>query len=154
LRYLELKIPPVLLFLASMLLVFLAGRLLPGAQLPAWPALDWVYRGCMALAFIILMAAQWQFYSARTTLNPMNPGAATSLLTKGVFAFSRNPVYLAMMLVVLAFALRQRHAAGLLVPVAFLLVITRWQVVPEERQLQQRFGAAFTAYRARVRRWL
>lgn len=153
-RWLELKIPPLLVFIGGLALVLLAGWLFPGWRLPAWPPLHWLYWALMALAAGILGLSQWQFYRGKTTVNPMDPGAATCLLQNGVFALSRNPVYLAMALVLLAVALRQGPLAGLLIPVMFVVYLTRWQIRPEEHHLRQRFGETYEHYCRRVRRWL
>lgn len=140
--------------MAGVLLVLLAGRLFPDWRVPAWPILHWLYWALMAVAAGILGLSQWQFYRGQTTVNPMDPSAASCLLQSGVFAISRNPVYLAMALVLLAIALRQGPWPGLLVPLLFMLYIARWQIRPEEHHLRQRFGATYERYCQRVRRWL
>lgn len=150
----ELKLPPVLVFILCMLLAMVLTRFLPGLRLPGGLAADVLYWALMGAAALILLVSQWQFYRAGTSVNPMRPDAASRLLQSGVFAFSRNPVYLAMLLVILALAWRQGQASGLLGAVVFYLYLTRYQILPEERALEQRFGDEYRAYRARVRRWL
>lgn len=91
---------------------------------------------------------------AGTTVNPTRPETSTQLVTHGLFAETRNPVYLADGLFLAAWALYLGHPlAALLIPV-FVTVIQRWQIRPEERALEERFGPAFRNYRDRVPRWL
>lgn len=72
----------------------------------------------------------------------------------GPYRFTRNPMYLGMVLILLAWCLWLGNAAALLALAAFVGYITRFQIVPEERALAGRFGAAYEDYRRRVRRWV
>ncbi len=94
------------------------------------------------------------FRGARTTVNPLQPQRASALVTGGVYRFTRNPMYLGMALLLSAWAVHLSSWLALAGPLAFVLYITRFQIVPEERVLQANFGEAFTRYAARVRRWL
>jgi len=94
------------------------------------------------------------FRASRTTANPLKPERATSLVTGGIYRVSRNPMYVGMAFLLLAWAV---HLAALLAfvgPVAFVLCITRYQIQPEERVLEGIFGDSYLAYAARTRRWL
>lgn len=151
---LELKIPPVVLFILCALMIWGLARWAPVLAIPAEGLWTWLHYGLMTAAVSLLLASQWQFFRGKTTLNPMDPGAASSLLSTGVFRLSRNPIYLAMLLVLVAIAVRQGQASGLLAAVVFYLWMTRWQIVPEERHLRERFGEEYQRYCQRVRRWL
>lgn len=94
------------------------------------------------------------FRAARTTVNPLAPGRAAALVTGGVYRITRNPMYLGMALLLLAWAVYLSAWPAFAGPVAFVLYITRFQIRPEERVLQAKFGDAFTHYAERVRRWL
>jgi len=91
---------------------------------------------------------------ARTTISPLKPEAASSLVTSGVYRFTRNPMYLGLSLALLAWAIFLCSAWAFLGPIAFILYIGRFQIVPEERALSTLFGPAFADYRSNVRRWL
>lgn len=104
--------------------------------------------GVLALASI---ATLWY---ARTTINPLAPDRARHLVTGGVFRFSRNPIYLSLLMLLVAYALRLDSPSAWLGPVAFVAYVTRFQIQPEERVLQAKFGEAYAAYRARTRRWI
>jgi protein-S-isoprenylcysteine O-methyltransferase Ste14 len=100
------------------------------------------------------VAAMLSFLREKTTMNPIKPGAASSLVTGGVFRFTRNPMYLSLLLYLLAWtAYLSNWLALLLVPV-FVLYINQLQIKPEERALSALFGSEYASYKARVRRWL
>jgi protein-S-isoprenylcysteine O-methyltransferase Ste14 len=102
---------------------------------------------------LALMAVR-EFRRAGTTVNPWHPDRASSLVTSGVFRFSRNPIYVADAMLVAAWGLWLGDAlsfAGIPLLVAYL---TRFQVLPEERALRERFGEAFCRYATRTRRWI
>lgn len=104
-------------------------------------------------AAIIGLAAVRAFHRARTTVNPLSPQGCTALVTSGVFRFSRNPMYLALLLALLGWALYLADALALLLALGFIAWMNRFQIQPEERILQRVFGQAFDDYRRRVRRW-
>jgi protein-S-isoprenylcysteine O-methyltransferase Ste14 len=106
------------------------------------------------LGFYVMLAGVVSFRRARTTVNPLKPETATALVTSGIFARTRNPMYVGMALVLIAWAFLLAQPLALIGPIAFVLYITRFQIVPEERVLASLFGESFAAYRARVRRWL
>jgi len=150
---LELKIPPVGTALLFALLMWLAAR-----HTPAWA---WPQTWRLALAMPLLLAAAAvglagvrAFHRARTTVNPLNPAAASALVTDGIFRYSRNPMYLALLLALLAWGLALSNLPALALACGFVPWLNRFQIVPEERALERAFGAEFDAYRARVRRWL
>lgn len=109
----------------------------------------------LALAGIAMnVLPKLAFSRAGTTVNPLRPARATALVTHGLHRVSRNPMYVGQVLLLAAWALYLGHAiAALCVPLQ-VAWLTRFQILPEERALEARFGAAWRAYRARVPRWL
>ena len=91
---------------------------------------------------------------AGSTIDPTRPAAASALVTGGPFRISRNPMYVGFTLMLLAWAAWLQSPWALAGPVLFALYLGRWQIVPEERALRAKFGAAYADYEARVRRWL
>jgi protein-S-isoprenylcysteine O-methyltransferase Ste14 len=94
------------------------------------------------------------FFRAGTTTNPIKPEKTSTLVTRGVLGLTRNPMYLSLVFYLVAWAVYLSNWATLLLVPAFMLYITRFQIVPEERFLSGRYGAEYIAYQARVRRWL
>lgn len=108
----------------------------------------------LAIGLLLMAVAVCHFIAARTTINPLRPSRATSLITNGVFAISRNPIYLADLLVLAALAVWLGNWLNAVLLALFVCYINRFQIIPEERALAQRFGEAYHAYCSRVRRWL
>ncbi len=150
---LELKIPPVAVTLLCAGLMWGLAQTTPGFAWPLAPRLTALVVFAAA-AMAIGLSAVWSFRRARTTVNPLSPHAAAVLVTSGVFRFSRNPMYLALLLVLLAWGLFLANAFALLLALAFIPYMNRFQIQPEERVLQRVFGQAFAGYCRQVRRWL
>jgi protein-S-isoprenylcysteine O-methyltransferase Ste14 len=107
----------------------------------------------MFAALVPPLAAFAQFLLAHTTVNPHRPEKAAVLVTSGVYAWTRNPMYLGLWLLLLGWAIRLGALSALLVALLFLPLISAVQIRAEEQALQGRFGADYERYRGRVRRW-
>jgi len=143
-------VPPVwlALFLA---LVWLQGTYLPVGPEPG--PLARVLGGALILGGLALIfVAAWEFRRHRTSVVPhMEPDA---LVTSGLFALSRNPIYLADALILWGCALRWHAWPSLLLVPLFMGFIARRFIAAEEARLRAAFGEAFEDYARRVRRWL
>jgi protein-S-isoprenylcysteine O-methyltransferase Ste14 len=154
---LELKIPPVAVTLLLAGLMWLLAQATPGfelapelghATLPALAAL------LAATAAAVGLAAVWSFRRAGTTVNPLKPHSCTSLVDSGVFRYTRNPMYLALLLALAGWGLFLANGVAVLLALAFIPYMNHFQIAPEERALRQAFGQAFDDYCRQVRRWL
>lgn len=94
------------------------------------------------------------FLRAGTTVNPLAPERTSSLIVHGVYRYSRNPMYLGMVLVLLGWAVWLANAMAFAVLPAYVTFIDRFQIAPEEAVMARRFGGPFRDYRARTRRWI
>jgi len=111
--------------------------------------------GILLIAGLLLMlVAVASFVAVKTTINPLRPSRASSLVTSGIFGLSRNPIYLGDLLVLAAFAVWLGNAVNAVLLCLFAWYITRFQIIPEERALTRIFGESYIAYCERVRRWL
>ncbi len=132
-----------------------------------WALARWVpeatYRmpGHAVLAGAVLAAGCWtaikgvmDFHRHKTTVNPLQPEKATTLVVDGIYRYSRNPMYLGMALVLGGWVVWQSNLLGWLGLPAFVLWMNRMQIAHEETALRAKFGPAFDAYAARVRRWV
>jgi protein-S-isoprenylcysteine O-methyltransferase Ste14 len=106
------------------------------------------------LSGVIALVAFASFRLARTTINPLDPSRASALVTGGIFRITRNPIYLSLLLLLIAYAVRLGSWVEWLGPALFAAYVTRFQIIPEERILAAKFGAAFLAYKSRTRRWI
>jgi protein-S-isoprenylcysteine O-methyltransferase Ste14 len=107
-----------------------------------------------AIGVVVAIGGVISFRRAETTVNPLKPETSAALVSTGVYSYTRNPMYLGMVLALSAWAVYLSSIWSLVGPVLFTLYITRFQIVPEERVLDRLFGASFAAYKKRVRRWL
>lgn len=150
---LELKLPPPLQAAVSLLWMWLIARCFP-----AWDiVLAWHAALAMLLAGIggiWVVAGALAFRRAKTTMNPLRPQATSTLVTDGVYRYSRNPMYVGLLFVLAGWGIYLANGLALLVLPLFVAGMTRWQIMPEERIMAAKFGAEFDAYQRSARRWL
>ncbi|MFT4888681.1 MAG: protein-S-isoprenylcysteine O-methyltransferase Ste14 [Pseudohongiellaceae bacterium] len=152
-NFLETKIPPpvvTILFGIAMWYtstVTQAAQLSPGIRILGLSVF-------IALGSLCLLSGAALFRVAKTTVNPLKPEAASSLVTSGIYKLTRNPMYvgLALLLCAWAFYLDSLWATPF-IPF-FIGYIQRFQIAPEERALLQNFNDEFMAYKKAVRPWL
>ena len=149
---LELKIPPVvlMLFAGAAMWVLSAATSLFAWQVP--------YKQAIALTLAVsgvtvAVLGVASFRRASTTVNPTRLQDTSSLVTTGIYRLSRNPMYLGFLLALAAWAVFLANILVLLLVVAFVIYMNRFQITPEERALAVMFGTEFNAYKRRVRRW-
>lgn len=149
----KIRIPPPVIMLLAALLMWILHRWLPVAH---WVMAPWNRLGALAAGLGVgtSLLALARFRQAQTTVNPLDPSKATRLVTDSVFGFSRNPMYLGLLLLLIGWALWLGSASVWILPPLFVVWITYAQIVPEEQALSQLFGAAYAAYRQRVGRWI
>lgn len=142
---------PPLLYLGAFLLSLLLQWLRPW-PLSAHPALLWLGVASIAAGATLLGWGSWTMHRAGTNIPPNRP--ATVLVSDGPFRYTRNPLYVGLHLVFLGLACALNTLWGLVVFVPLALVMHYGVILREERYLAARFGEAYEAYRARVRRYL
>ncbi len=150
---LELRIPPLALFVIFVAAILAAGAYIPAANI-AFPG----HRALAVLAFIlgwvIVGAGVFEFHRAKTTMNPLSPERSMSIVSSGIYRWSRNPMYLGMALALVGVAAWRSSLPGYAAVWLFCAYLTRFQIKPEERALLEIFGAEFSAYLTQVRRWI
>jgi protein-S-isoprenylcysteine O-methyltransferase Ste14 len=103
---------------------------------------------------LIAVLGVLQFRKHKTTINPHAIDQAKALVTGGAYRFTRNPMYLGMLLVLVGMVFYSRDALALVALPGFVVTLNRLQIRPEERALAAMFGDAFAAYCQRTRRWI
>lgn len=147
----EVVVPPPLIYLAGLLIGLALDSVWPAAFLPA-TAQHVAGGATIALGLVLFAAAVREFVRARTS--PVHHNPTTSIITTGVFRFSRNPIYVAMTLVLIGLGLAIDSAWIIAMAVPAVLIIHRFVIAKEEAFLASTFGDAYTRYRQSVRRWL
>ncbi len=152
-RWLELKVPPLLVWLVFAGAMLGVAYVAPGFSYPL-PAASALALALVAIGGAVALAGVVVFRSKRTTVNPLTPSASSSVVSGGVYRVSRNPMYLGFFLTLAGWALYLSNAVAVLLLPAFLAYMTQYQVKPEERALLAKFGPEFAQYMASVRRWV
>jgi len=150
---LENRIPPPivgLLFAAMMWLISLSVPIIELSDLSRLVSGLAVF----FLGIFFCIAGVVSFRRAKTTVNPLKPESASSLVDSGIYRISRNPMYVGFALILCAWTVYLSAVLSILGVVGFVLYINKFQIAPEERALVKLFGSEFTQYQSDVRRWL
>ncbi|MEL7184962.1 MAG: isoprenylcysteine carboxylmethyltransferase family protein [Pseudomonadota bacterium] len=144
--------PPVWMLLFGVAMWFVAdSRYAYPFELPN----RWVVIGILvAFGAFFSVTAVRQFGKAETTVNPLDPAKATTLVSDGIFAKSRNPMYVGLLLALGAWAIWLGSLASIAVALLFIPVLNHFQIKPEERVLRELFGDEYREYCRNVRRWI
>ncbi|MDN2482887.1 methyltransferase family protein [Vibrio agarivorans] len=147
----QIKVPPpiVMVLCASPILIASMFELSPNE-------VDWVIAGCLMITSLyIAVRATLEFKRHRTTVNPIRFENVTTLVIGGIFQYSRNPMYLSLLLFILALGvLFSAYWIGTLMAGVFGLYTTQFQIKPEELYLREKYGRAYDVYSQSVRRWI
>jgi len=108
----------------------------------------------LILGLIVFISAVRSFRKQKTTVNPLKPKQASSLVTSGIFRFSRNPMYLGMLIILLSISFKFNLLGGIIISLSFFIFITKFQIYPEEEAMNELFGDKFTQYSNTTRRWI
>jgi protein-S-isoprenylcysteine O-methyltransferase Ste14 len=142
---------PPLLYLAYLILGLALDRVLP---LPlALPLLSWSAGGVLILVGFAIVAAGIRNFSRAGTPVPSNQPVRT-LVTTGIHGWSRNPIYVGMLLLYAGIGIAARSPWVLILALPLLITLHYGVIAREEAYLKRRFGDAYRDYKARVRRWL
>ena len=147
----EVKIHPPVLTLLFIALAYVANWLIPIPFVVPTP-LRMVGFGMVILGFLLGVAALLAFRKARATLNPH--GRVSAVVTDGIYGFTRNPIYLGFLLMLIGFPLNSGNLWGLLLAPLLVVSMNLLVIEKEEAYLEKKFRDAYTGYKSRVRRWL
>ena len=94
------------------------------------------------------------FRMAKTTTTPLYPDQASNLVTTGIYQYTRNPMYLGLLLILFSIGWYLQNLASMFVLPIYVWFISKYQIIPEEEALQKVFGQDYKNYQDRVRRWI
>ena len=150
---LALKVPPVAQVIITAAAMYGVSKMVP--------ALTFSLNGSTALALGLGVMGMslgvmgvTQFRKAQTTPNPQALEKVSSLVTSGIYRYSRNPMYLGLVLILLGWAFYLSHFLAFVLLPVFILYMTRFQIQPEEQMMARKFGKTYQAYLNKVRRWI
>lgn len=150
---LELKIPPVVVTLICGILIWILNQLVAIESLVFY-APWWGYGLFLIAGIAIVILGVAEFGKHATTTHPRQPEKATALVRSGIYSISRNPMYLGLLLILLACVIYSGNLATLVMLPLFTWYMSRFQIIPEERIMLQKFGADYREYQSKVRRWI
>ena len=145
------KIPPPIVALFCGLGIYCSRYLFPTFSFDYSILISIIF---VLTGFFVFLSAIRSFKKHETTVDPLNPEKASSLVTNGVFKYSRNPMYLGVLLILCSISIQFSLIGGLIIIPIFVLFITKYQIIPEEKAMKNLFKKDFQLYKEKTRRWL
>ena len=143
-------IPPPIVTIVFLFVIFFTKDLFRfSATLPSSLGLIIIFTG-----LVIIFIAARQFKAANTTINPIKPENASVLVSKGIFSYSRNPMYLGMLLIIIGFSTIHNLLAIIVIMPIWIIYMTYFQIIPEEEAMEILFKEDFLNYCKKTRRWI
>lgn len=147
---LDFKIPPVLVLTISAGFIVGIPYILPFYGIRSiWLCVCFIVPG-----IAIALSGVREFVKSKTTLNPTTPEKSSHIVDTGIYRFSRNPMYLGMVLILAGLVFAWGNYLSWLGVAGFVAYITHFQIVPEEKILKEIYGEEYKEYIRKVRRWL
>ena len=145
------KIPPPILALVMIVLIYLSSFFIESTTFN--------YQGSLSVLVLILGLAcaipSFKLFARyKTTISPLKPSDATALVTEGMYRYSRNPMYLGLLLITIASTIWFGTWLGIIINIVFIFLINFLQIIPEEEALLKIFGEEYGEYKKNVRRWI
>ena len=150
---LELKIPPIVQLVVFVGLMWILAVLLPSLS-STFSASSLVALVLATAGVVFALFGVLEFRFAATTVDPRVPDQSASLVTSGVYRISRNPMYVGFLLLLIGWGVFLCNIASFLLLPFFVMYMSRFQITPEERFMQEKFGDGYRQYKTRVRRWV
>tara|TARA_B100002051_G_scaffold253711_1_gene267870 strand:- start:205 stop:660 length:456 start_codon:yes stop_codon:yes gene_type:complete len=145
------KFPPPLVALAFGFLINYTKNIFPKIEIKN----EIIFGSFMIISgLIFIVSAIILFKKYQTTITPLNPSNATKLITVGIYKFSRNPMYLGLLLVLLGISIIINPIGGFFLIPLFILYLNLFQIIPEENAMVNLFKDEFLDYKKSVRRWI
>ncbi|QWX82602.1 isoprenylcysteine carboxylmethyltransferase family protein [Cellulophaga sp. HaHaR_3_176] len=148
----HLKIPPIVILLIAGILMYVLAYFLPVGFFDFTGRFYLMYI-LFGLSSIIAVTSILKFLKNKTTINPVKLEGVSSLVITGIYSFTRNPMYLAMLLLLLVWALYLGNAFNAVLAALFVSYMNKFQIIPEEKALLELFGKEYKNYKISVRRW-
>ena len=152
-KNLELKVPPVILVAVVFVGMWAVSRISLVLHF-TFSYMEWWSAGLVFLGFCIAIAGVLQFRKAGTTVDPRVPDQSSNLVVSGIYRYSRNPMYLGFLLALCGWCVFLGSMVSVLFLPAFIIYMNRFQIVPEERFMQEKFAESYRQYKAKVHRWI
>lgn len=149
----KLKIPPVVITFIFGALMWLTDRYFTIGWFA--PGIDsWIVLALVAVGGLFGLLGLIQFYNNSTSIDPHKPDKASNLVTAGIYSISRNPMYVGLVFLLTGYGFYLGNLLTLFVLPLFVGYMNRYQIIPEEKVMAEKFGDEYLKYKSEVRRWL
>ena len=145
------KIPPPLVVLILVISTFFSSKKIDLIQIP-FQSLISIF--ILSMGILILLNPVLKFKKSKTTINPIKFKKVNKLVTSGIYKYSRNPMYLGLLMIVISSSIFYLNIYSILTPLFFYLWINRFQIKREEVFLTEKFGEDYLSYKKKTRRWI
>ena len=145
------KIPPPLVVLILVISTFFSSKKIDLIQIPFQ---SFISIFILSIGILILLNPVLKFKKSKTTINPIKFKKVNKLVTSGIYKYSRNPMYLGLLMIVISSSIFYLNIYSILTPLFFYLWINRFQIKREEIFLTEKFGKEYLSYKNTTRRWI
>ena len=145
------KIPPPVVALILVISTFFSSKKIDLIQIPFQTSIAIFI---LSVGILILINPVLKFIKSKTTINPIKFKKVNKLVTSGIYRYSRNPMYLGMLMIVISSSIFYLNIYSILTPLFFYLWINRFQIKREEVFLTEKFGKDYLSYKKKTRRWI
>ena len=146
-----LKIPPPLLLLILVISNYFSSKEIDLILIPYQNLISFIL---FLIGVIILINPIYKFIKSRTTIDPINFKKVNQLITSGIYKYSRNPMYLGLLIIVISTSILYLNIFSITTPIIFYFWINKFQIKREEIFLTKKFGNEYLLYMTKTRRWV
>ena len=145
------KIPPPLIVLVLIISIYFSSKKIDLINIPFQLEISFFI---LSLGILVFINPVLKFIKSKTTINPIQFEETNRLVTSGIFKYSRNPMYLGMLMIIISTSIFYLNIYSILTPFLFVFWINKFQIKREEIFLTEKFGKEYLSYKNKTRRWL
>ncbi|PDH47423.1 MAG: hypothetical protein CND26_02300 [Bacteroidetes bacterium MED-G13] len=145
------RIPPPILVLALVISNFFSSKKTDLIHLPNQDLISIII---LLIGVLILTNPIFKFIKSKTTIDPIKFKKVNKLITSGIYKYSRNPMYLGLLMIVISTSIFYLNIFSITTPFLFYFWINRFQIKREEIFLTEKFGREYMSYKIKTRRWI
>ena len=145
------KIPPPLIVLTLIISIYFSSKKIDLINIPFQLEISFFI---LSLGIFVFINPVLKFIKSKTTINPIQFEETNRLVTSGIFKYSRNPMYLGMLMIIISTSIFYLNIYSILTPFLFVFWINKFQIKREEVFLTEKFGKEYLSYKNKTRRWI
>ena len=145
------KIPPPIIVLTLIISIYFSSKKIDLINIPFQLEISFFI---LSLGILVFINPVLKFIKSKTTINPIQFEETNRLVTSGIFKYSRNPMYLGMLMIIISTSIFYLNIYSILTPFLFVFWINKFQIKREEVFLTEKFGKEYLSYKNKTRRWI